>query len=102
MVPSNKVIFPITKLNFAVSELFLVLLDFFSPFVYSQNDKWTIKRKTGKGGRKTEKRGKRGGDSFAETSASGMRKKVREVRNVIIMEIVALPLLLPEPKMRDR
>ena len=56
----------------------------------------------GKGGGR-RKRGESVGEIASQRHLPrGMRKKVREVRNVIIMEIVALPLLLPEPKMRDR
>ena len=48
-------------------------------------------------GRKTEKRGKRGGDSFAETSALGNERDGEggEKRNNNGDYFMALPLLLP-------
>ena len=49
----------------------------------------------GKEGGKTKKRGKRGGDSFAETSASGNEREGRGGAKRNNMEIIALPFLLP-------
>ena len=74
------------------------MLEFFSPFVCSQNDKWTIKRKTGKGG-KTERKGKGGGDSSAKASVSREGASEREEgrmgrRRNGIMEMNSLALLL--------
>ena len=57
-------------------------------------------------GRKTGKRGKRGGDSFAEISASGNEREgkggAKRNNNGDYSTSIIVALISGEPKMRDR